>query len=402
VDVNVKIDELIEIVESARAMPMSASCVINRSQVLDLLDELRKAVPEEMDRAKRVLADRESVVAEGRREADRLLERTRSERESIIGNTDVSREARGAAERIMEQARREAEQIRTDADDYVDQKLANFEVVLTKTLQSVGRGRDKMRGTHTPMEELGRHVDEQDAMAEERKRSRSFTSEPSTGTGEFERPQFTEDGYSTNEYQDDPQPQYQPEPGYQQEPGYQPEPGYQQEPGYQPEPAYRQEPAYQQEAGYQDGGYDQGQGHSQDQGHGNRFDAYETQNFTAVAFDEAERPYEPHLQHQEQQPQQPQGYPVDEYQRYDTGEQPQYGYEPAAYDAGAAQGYGTGEFQIPEQQYGYDTGYGQQAPTQAGPGQVEVVQYGAVPEDTSYFDTGLIDVRQFQQEGYGR
>jgi hypothetical protein len=108
VDVNVKIDELIEIVESARAMPMSASCVINRSQVLDLLDELRKGVPEEMDRAKRVLADRESVVAEGRREADRLLERTRSERESIIGNTDVSREARGAAERIMAEARREA------------------------------------------------------------------------------------------------------------------------------------------------------------------------------------------------------------------------------------------------------------------------------------------------------
>jgi hypothetical protein len=400
VDVNVKIDELIEIVESARAMPMSASCVINRSQVLDLLDELRKAVPEEMDRAKRVLADRESVVAEGRREADRLLERTRSERESIIGNTDVSREARGAAERIMAEARREAEQIRTDADDYVDQKLANFEVVLTKTLQSVGRGRDKMRGTHAPMEELGRHVDEQDAMAEERKRSRSFAAEPSTGeferpqfstgeferpqfsTGEFERPQFQEDGYAADGYQDDQQ--------------------------YQ-----------QQDTGYQDAGYgqDQGQQHlghqnqvhqNPGQPHDNRFDAYETQDFTAVAFNEAERPYQQHQQqHQHQQHpdqvQQPQGYPVDEYQQYDTGDLPQYGYDSGAYDAGAAQGYGTGEFRT-DPQYGYETGYGQQVPAQSGPrpGQVEVVQYGAVPEDTSYFDTGLIDVRQFQQEGYGR
>ena len=376
-DVNVKIDELIEIVESARAMPMSASCVINRSQVLDLLDELRKAVPEEMDRAKRVLADRESVVAEGRREADRLLERTRSERESIIGNTDVSREARSAAERIMAEARREAEQIRTDADDYVDQKLANFEVVLTKTLQSVGRGRDKMRGTHAPMEELGRHVDEQDAMAEERKRSRSFAAEPSTGeferpqfsTGEFERPQFQEDGYAADGYQDD---------------------------------------QYQQETGYQDAGYgqDQGQLHQaqqhQPQPHDNRFDAYETQDFTAVAFNEAERPYQQHQQHPDQV-QQPQGYPVDEYQQYDTGDLPQYGYDSGAYDAGASQGYGTGEFRT-DPQYGYETGYAQQVPAQAGPrpGQVEVVQYGAVPEDTSYFDTGLIDVRQFQQEGYGR
>jgi hypothetical protein len=384
VDVNVKIDELIEIVESARAMPMSASCVINRAQVLDLLDDLRKGMPDEMDRAKRVLADRESVLADGRREADRLLERTRSERDSIIGNTDVSREARGAAERILAAARDEAEQIRTDADDYVDQKLANFEVVLTKTLQAVGRGRDKMRGTHSPMEELGRHVDEQDAAAEERKRSRSFSAEPSTG--EFERPQFAEDGYTGDGYQDE---------------------GYQQE-----------QPAYQEH------------GYAQDQG--NQFDAYETQNFTAVAFTEAERPFQ---QHAHQHPDQP-GYPVDEYQqqrgydsgelprydtgeaprydsgetprydsgelpRYDSGELPQYGYEAApAYDAGAAQGYGTGEFQ--NDQYGYDSGYGQQVPAQGGPVQVEVVQYGAVPEDTSYFDTGLIDVRQFQQEGYGR
>ena len=363
-DVNVKIEELIEIVESARAMPMSASCVINRAQVLDLLDEMRKGMPEEMDRAKRILADRESVLAEGRRETDRLIERTRNERDSIIGNTDVSREARGAAERILAQARREAEQIRSDAEDYVDQKLANFEVVLTKTLQAVGRGREKMRGSQNPMEELGRHVDEQDAAAEERKRSRSFSAEPSTG--EFERPQFTDDGYADDGYQDEPQ--------------------------------------YQQ----QDGGYRDHGGYAQD--HDNQFDAYETQNFTAVAFSEAERPFQQHP-HQDQP--QAQGYPVDEYQQhgydtgeiaqhqhYDTGDLPQYGYEAApAYDAGAAQGYGTGEFQT-DQQYGYDTGYGQQIPAQGGPVQVEVVQYGAVPEDTSYFDTGLIDVRQFQQEGY--
>jgi len=397
VDVNVKIDELIEIVESARAMPMSASCVINRSQVLDLLDELRKGVPEEMDRAKRVLADRESVVAEGRREADRLLERTRSERESIIGNTDVSREARGAAERIMAEARREAEQIRTDADDYVDQKLANFEVVLTKTLQAVGRGRDKMKGTHAPMEELGRHVDEQDAAAEERKRSRSFSSEPSTG--EFERPQFAEDGYAADGYRDEP---YQRDAGYQgeQDSGYQGD-GYQGEPdgGYQVD-AYGQQLDQGQDVRFEHQPQD-----PRFETHDNRFDAYETQDFTAVAFNEADRPYEQHLHHQEAQ-QQPQGYPVDEYQHYDTGEVPQYGYEqPAAYDAGAAQGYGTGEFHVDAQpQYGYETGYNQQVPAQSGarPGQVEVVQYGAVPEDTSYFDTGLIDVRQFQQEGYGR
>jgi hypothetical protein len=320
VDVNAKIDELIEIVEGARAMPMSASCVINRAQVLDLLDDLRRGLPEEMDHARQLLESRESVLEEGRREAERMMERTRSERDSIIGNTDVSREARGAAERMLEQARREAEQIRVEADDYVDQKLANFEVVLTKTLQAVGRGRDKMRGSSSPMEELGRHVEEQDAVQEERRRSRDFS------------------------------------------------------------------------------------------GGENGFDGYETNDFTSEAFAEADRPYEQH-------PYEADGYGErdgygdpgrsGEYATqgaYAADHHDGYGYEQGAYDQGAAHGYGTGEFHT-EPQYGEQAGYGdsygsaQHEPygvPQQGPGP----QYPA--DETSYFDTGLIDVRQFQQESYRR
>ena len=321
-DVNAKIDELIEIVESARAMPMSASCVINRAQVLDLLDDLKRGLPEEMDKARRVLADRESVVEDGRREAERLLERTRSERESIIGNTDVSREARGAAERILVEARREAEQMRAEAEDWVDQKLANFEVVLTKTIQAVGRGREKMRGSTNPMEELGKHVDEQDVAQEERRRSRDFSGE-------------------------------------------------------------------------------------------NQFDGYESQNFTVEAFSEAERPYEQGGEYEQA------GYPErqDEYANqgaYASDQHDGYSsYEQGAYDQGAAQGYGTGEFHTQQPQlppapnhYGggqeYGDGYGQpqQQPQYGQPPQQRQGTPAQYPADeTSYFDTGLIDVRQFQHDG---
>jgi len=69
VDVNAKIDELIEIVEAARAMPMSSSCVINRSQVLDLLDDLKRGMPEEIDRAREVLAPMQQAWAAGDRKA---------------------------------------------------------------------------------------------------------------------------------------------------------------------------------------------------------------------------------------------------------------------------------------------------------------------------------------------
>jgi len=75
VDVHDKLDELISVVENARSMPMSASCIINRGEVLGILEEVRALLPEEFRHAQLLLADRESVVDEGRREAARIISR---------------------------------------------------------------------------------------------------------------------------------------------------------------------------------------------------------------------------------------------------------------------------------------------------------------------------------------
>ncbi len=161
VDVQPKLDELIALVENARSMPMSASCVVNRADVVARLEELKNLLPEEFNHARRVLGDRESVIEEGRREAERVLAKAREERGSLVADTEVAREAYGEADRILSEARREAQRIREEADDYVDQKLANFEVVLTKTLGAIGRGRDKMRGRR-PSDELGEYMQAQE------------------------------------------------------------------------------------------------------------------------------------------------------------------------------------------------------------------------------------------------
>jgi cell division septum initiation protein DivIVA len=146
VDVHEKLDELTETVASARSMPMSASCIINRAEVLGLLEEIRGLLPEEFRHAQMLLADRESVVDEGRREAQRLIGKAEEERLQLTSETEVVREARREAERIRSAARDEAETMRREVDDYVDTKLANFEVVLDKTLSAVQRGREKLRG----------------------------------------------------------------------------------------------------------------------------------------------------------------------------------------------------------------------------------------------------------------
>lgn len=145
-DVDRKLEQVIELVENARSMPMSASCVVNRGEMLSLLEELRALLPAEVRQAQFVLDDREAVVEEGRQEARTIIEEAYVERDRIVGETSVMQEATAEAERVLADARDEAETMRREVDDYVDQKLATFELVLTKTLHAVEKGRDRLQG----------------------------------------------------------------------------------------------------------------------------------------------------------------------------------------------------------------------------------------------------------------
>ncbi|MEU2438466.1 cell division initiation protein [Streptomyces rubradiris] len=154
-DVQKKLDEIVSTVSGARSMPMSASCVVNRAELLALLEEVRQALPGSLAQARELIGDREQMVEQARQEAERIIESAHAERGSLVSGTEIARRAQAEADRILAEARKEAEEIRAEADDYVDSKLANFEVVLTKTLGSVGRGREKLLGTGPGLDERG-------------------------------------------------------------------------------------------------------------------------------------------------------------------------------------------------------------------------------------------------------
>ncbi|GLV77603.1 ATP synthase F0 subunit B [Streptomyces hygroscopicus] len=153
-DVQKKLDEIVATVGGARSMPMSASCVVNRAELLAMLEEVRAALPDSLAHAQELLGGRDQMVEEARREAERIIESAHAQRTSLISDTELVRKSQEEADRILAEARREAEEIRAEADDYVDSKLANFEVVLTKTIGSVDRGREKLLG-HAPGAEDG-------------------------------------------------------------------------------------------------------------------------------------------------------------------------------------------------------------------------------------------------------
>jgi vacuolar-type H+-ATPase subunit H len=159
VDVHDKLDELSALVEGARAMPMSASCVVNRGQVLDLLDEVRAMLPHALAQADDVLADREDIVAAAREEAATVLAKAEAEAHALVGEHEIYRAAVAEADAVRADADSEAARMRRETDDYVDAKLANFEVALHKTIAAVQKGRDKIRGRHD-YDELGEPLDD--------------------------------------------------------------------------------------------------------------------------------------------------------------------------------------------------------------------------------------------------
>ncbi|MFJ8747862.1 cell division initiation protein [Streptomyces sp. NPDC102441] len=154
-DVQKKLDEIVETVGNARSMPMSASCVVNRAELLAMLEEVREALPGSLAHAEELIGGREQLVEQARQEAERIIESARAERGSLISGTEIAQRSQSEADRILSEARREADEVRGEADEYVDSKLANFEVVLTKTIGSVDRGREKLLGRSEGVDEQG-------------------------------------------------------------------------------------------------------------------------------------------------------------------------------------------------------------------------------------------------------
>ena len=162
------LDELVALVESARALPLSASCVLPREHVLDLLDELRAALPRALEDAREVLVARQELLGQARDRRDRVTDDAHAEADRILVEAQERSDqmlagARAEAERlvsaeaeargIVEAAEDRAERLRADADSYADERLAAIEDTLRRLLGTVERGRSLLGHAAGPDEE---------------------------------------------------------------------------------------------------------------------------------------------------------------------------------------------------------------------------------------------------------
>jgi F0F1-type ATP synthase membrane subunit b/b' len=141
-----KLTTAISMVEEARGVPLSASCVLHRGEILEVLDGARAALPNDLEAARKILASRDSLIEEGRLSAEALIASAREEVSRMIEQTAIVSAAREEAQHILDDAHLEADQEREEVEKYIDSRLATLEVILNKTSDAIARGRERLAG----------------------------------------------------------------------------------------------------------------------------------------------------------------------------------------------------------------------------------------------------------------
>jgi hypothetical protein len=145
----------IDIIANAPTMPLSSSPRIDRDEIIELLDEALARLPEELRQARWMLKERQDFVNKTRREANEMLEAARVQAERMVQRTEVVRAAEQRARHVVETADNDSRRLKLETEDFLDQRLASFEILLDKLGKTVAAGRQKLSigsgGANLPM-----------------------------------------------------------------------------------------------------------------------------------------------------------------------------------------------------------------------------------------------------------
>jgi cell division septum initiation protein DivIVA len=145
-DIMALIDRIEEIVDGAKGVPFTNQKMVQPDAVYEIIDEIRAQFPDELKQARWIVKERQEMLEEAEKEANRILEEARERAQSIASEQEVVRLADQQAADMIDKARAQEREIRLGAEDYADEMLANLEVNLGKLLTAVQRGRDRLQG----------------------------------------------------------------------------------------------------------------------------------------------------------------------------------------------------------------------------------------------------------------
>ena len=134
------VDRLEDLIDEGRHIPLSKYTMIDEERALELIDQMRISIPEEIEKSNRVIQQRDRMMAQANEEAARLIDLAREKGDDLVGREAIAQAAQNRAANIIEQARQEAQNIQADADQYVMEVLGELESQLIRTLTVVRNG----------------------------------------------------------------------------------------------------------------------------------------------------------------------------------------------------------------------------------------------------------------------
>lgn len=138
------VDRLEELFNDSRLIPLTHNVIVDEDRMLEIIDQMRISIPEEVKKAQQVLAQRDRVLAQSQEEANRTIALAKKKGEELVSRDAIVEAAQARAEQIIDQARADGEAVRRDADDYIIETLGSLEAELTRLISQARNGIAKL------------------------------------------------------------------------------------------------------------------------------------------------------------------------------------------------------------------------------------------------------------------
>ena len=142
------VDRLEELFNESRPIPFTNNVIVDEDRMLDIIDQMRVAIPDQVKQAEKLLAERDRTLAQAQEEASRTVQLAREKSEGLLERDSIVEAAQTRGEQIIEQAQRDAEATRLEAENYVLETLTNLEIEMERIINQVRNGIRTLEHTH--------------------------------------------------------------------------------------------------------------------------------------------------------------------------------------------------------------------------------------------------------------
>ena len=146
------VDRLEELLNQSRPLPFTHNVMVDEDRMLDIIDQMRVAIPDEVKKAQQLLSQRDRILAQAQEEANRTLAIAREKSEQLLERDAIVQAAQARADQLINQARLDLQKERQEADQYVVDQLSRLEVELERSLTQVRNGIHTLQRETVPPE----------------------------------------------------------------------------------------------------------------------------------------------------------------------------------------------------------------------------------------------------------